>query len=126
MSVGGVNLVLDGPVVTGAVNDSGRPDQDSYSQHWAAFALQEGHMNYDVPRNDEATLYCPDKDKWALARAEELEACQANSTWGPLVELPQDKHYVNLGFIYNLKKSSDSSAVRYVQSATCLQESPSC
>ena len=52
MSVGGVNLVLDSPVVTGAVNDSGRPDQDSYSQHWAAFALQEGHMNYDVPRND--------------------------------------------------------------------------
>ena len=38
------------------INNDGWQDHDSFSQHWAVFALQAGHINYDILNNDEAML----------------------------------------------------------------------
>ena len=53
-----VNLVLDGLMVLGqgTIDNDRQMDHDSLAQHWAVFALQAGHINYDISNNDNATL----------------------------------------------------------------------
>ena len=84
---------------------------DSDSIH--AFIAHEGYEQYTVPRNDEQSKNTPDAEQWALARAEELASCRANSTWGELLHLPAGKKFVNLGFIYAIKKSAEGSSPRF-------------
>ena len=62
----------------------------------------DGHFQFEAPANDEQTLNLKDSDKWEAARAEELQACKSNSTWGRLRDLPKGKKFVHLGFIYNI------------------------
>ena len=72
-----------------------------------------GNYQFEMPANEEQTLSSRDSDKWELARAEELQACKLNSTWGKLQDIPQGKKFVNLGFIYNVKRSGEGIPPRY-------------
>ena len=73
----------------------------------------EGNFQFEAPANDEQTLNSKDSDKWEVARMEELHACKSNSTWGKLRDLPKGKKFVNLGFIYNIKRSGEDIPPRY-------------
>ena len=84
---------------------------DSDNMH--VFIAHEGYEQHTVPRNDERSMNTPDAEQWALARAEELSSCQANSTWGELIRLPAGKKFVHLGFIYAIKKSAEGSSTRF-------------
>ena len=72
-----------------------------------------GHYQFETPSNDEQTLNSTDTEKWELARAQELQACKSNSTWGNLQDLPKGKKFVNLGFIYNVKRSGEDVPPRF-------------
>ena len=72
-----------------------------------------GHYQFETPSNDEQTLNSTDSEKWELARAQELQACKSNSTWGNLQDLPKGKKFVNLGFIYNVKRSGEDVPPRF-------------
>ena len=84
-----------------------RRPPDHYGE-WAAVTSAESNE----PKIVKEALASPDKSKWMITMAREMESLRTHDVWD-LVELPRDRKAVGSKWVFKLKMNADRSVKQY-------------